>query len=85
MTNIGKAFGANDSPVIRVFINGYDSPSIIVELSVSPINLQRTQLSVRISIGRTSIIRYLLLSYIAFSPKTSSFISFGGQITNKRF
>ena len=85
MTNIGKAFGANDSPVIRVFINGYDSPSNIVELSVSPINLQRTQLSVRISIGRTSIIRYLLLSYIAFSPKTSSFISFGGQITNKRF
>jgi hypothetical protein len=26
-----------------------------------------------------------LISYIAFSPKTSSFLSFGGQITNKKF
>jgi len=47
--------------------------------------LQGTQLAIKISIGKTSVIKYVLVSYIAFSPNTSSFLSFGGQITDKKF
>jgi hypothetical protein len=84
-TKIQQTFGANDNPVVRVFLNGYQSESNIVQIQVSPSNLQGTTLSAKILLGPTSKIVGIWLSWIAFSPVTASFSAYGGSLGRNSF
>ena len=86
-TNILTPFGASDHPVIRVFINGYDldARSGALQISVSPTNLQDTKLTIKLTFGKLTIIRRAAVSWIAFSPTTSEFASYGGQISQNKY
>ena len=83
--NINAPFAAGESPVIRVFINGFDISSNTVQLSVSPTNLQGTKLTVKITVGAATGLRRVWLSWLAFSPSTASFGSYGGQVSQTRY
>ena len=72
-------------PVIRTFINGFDSVTPVLQLATAPTNLQGTTLTIGISVGPQSQVRTLWGSYIAFAPATASFASYGGQISKKSF
>jgi len=84
-TKIQQAFGTNDNPVVRVFLNGYQSESNTVQIQVSPSNLQGTTLSAKILLGPTSKIVGIWLSWIAFSPVTASFSAYGGSLGRNSF
>ncbi len=84
-TNIQQAFGASDNPVVRVFLNGYQAQSGVVQIAVSPSNLQGTSLSVKIMLGPTTQITGIWLSWIAFSPVTASFSAYGGSVGRSSF
>jgi hypothetical protein len=83
--NINAPFAPTDSPVIRVFINGFDISSNSVQLSVSPTNLQGTRLSIKITVGASTGLRRIWLSWFAFSPSTASFGSYGGQVSQSKY
>lgn len=83
--NIQQAFGTNDSPVIRAFLNGYQTQSNAVQISVSPSNLQGTTLSIKILLGPSTQIAGIWLSWIAFSPVTASFSAYGGSVGRNSF
>lgn len=78
-TSLKQAFGSNDRPVVRVFINGYMASSNGVQIAVSPNNLEGAQLSIKVMFGSTTNIKSVWLSYVAFSPSTASFAAFGGS------
>jgi hypothetical protein len=82
---ISKSFKNNDRPVIRAFINGYESQSEKVQIAVSPSNLQENKLTVKINIGPSSVIKKIWISYIAFSPVTATFNAYGGQFSKYNF
>ena len=84
-TTIQKAFAPSDSPVIRAFINGYMVGSNGVQVAVNPNNLEGTTLSIKIMLGPTTQISSIWLSYIAFSPVTSSFVAYGGSLMKSKF
>jgi hypothetical protein len=84
-TSIAAPFAASDSPVIRVFINGFDVSSNVVQLSVSPTNLQGNKLTIKITAGSTTGLRGIWLSWLAFSPSTASFGSYGGQVSQSKY
>ena len=84
-TNIQQAFGSNDSPVVRAFLNGYEATSQVVQISVNPSNLQGTTLSIRISLGKTTQVKSVWISWIAFSPVTASFTAYGGSLSRNGF
>lgn len=84
-TQIQKAFGAADKPVIRSFINGYMLKSNGIQIIVNPSNLQKTELSVKVNVGPTTRISSLWLSYVAFSPITASFAAYGGSLMKSKF
>ena len=50
-TSIKKAFKSDAQPVIRTFINGFDSTNAMLQLAIVPTNLQGTKLTVGISVG----------------------------------
>jgi len=56
-----------------------------LQVSVSPINLQNSKLTFRVTLGKTTIINSVALSWIAFSPSTASFASYGGQINQNQY
>lgn len=86
-TNTQKAFGANERPVIRVFLNGFtlNSKSGALQLSVSPTDLQATNLTIKVTMGSLTIIDSIALSWVAFSPTTASFVSYGGQVSQNKY
>ena len=84
-TTIKQAFANGASPVIRTFINGFDSVNAVLQLATAPTNLQGTTLTIGISVGPDSRVRTLWGSFIAFSPSTASFVSYGGQIKRQKF
>jgi len=84
-TNINAPFAQGDSPVIRVFINGFDFASNTLQISVSPTNLQGSRLTIRITTGATNALRGIWLSWLAFSPSTASFGSYGGQVSQTKY
>ena len=84
-TNIQQAFGATDNPVVRVFLNGYQAQSSVIQIAVSPSNLQGTSLSVKIQLGPTTQVTGIWLSWIAFSPTTVSFSAYGGSVGRSSF
>lgn len=84
-TQIHKAFGPNDKPVIRAFINGYMLKSNGIQIAVNPSNLQKTDLSIKVMVGPTTKISSLWLSYVAFSPITASFAAYGGSMMKSKF
>ena len=84
-TDLSQAFDKHQRPVIRTFINGYDLVSNTLQLATAPANLQGTKLTIGISLGAQTSIRRLWVSYIAFSPSTASFVSYGGQISQRKF
>lgn len=83
--NINAPFTAGDSPVIRVFINGFDVASNIAQISLSPINLQGTRLTIKISVGITTSLNRVWISWLAFSPTSVSFGSYGGQVAKSQY
>jgi hypothetical protein len=84
-TSINSPFASNDNPVIRVFINGYDVSSNTVQLSVTPTNLQSTKLTIKITVGAKTSLKRIWLSWLAFSPSTASFGSYGGQVSQSKY
>ena len=86
-TNLVQAFSSNQHPVIRVFLNGFnlDRRSGALQVSAAPTNLQGTQLTIKVTMGKKTLIDKICLSWIAFSPSTSSFVSYGGQISKSKF
>lgn len=84
-TNINTPFGQSDNPVIRVFINGFDVSSNSVQLSISPTNLQGTKLTVKLTVGASTAIRRIWISWLAFSPSSASFGSYGGQVSQTKY
>jgi hypothetical protein len=83
--NIISGFGKSDNPVIRVFINGFDVSSSTVQISVSPTNLEGTKLTIKITTGAATGLRSIWLSWLAFSPSTATFGSYGGQFSKSRY
>jgi hypothetical protein len=84
-TTIAAPFGQSDNPVIRVFINGFDVSSPSLQISVSPSNLQGSKLTVSVTVGSTTVLKRLWLSWLAFSPSSSSFGSYGGQYSQSKY
>ena len=86
-TNLKQAFGASERPVIRVFLNGFslNARSGALQLSVSPTDLQATNLSIKVTMGAITIIDRIALSWVAFSPSTASFVSYGGQVSQNKY
>lgn len=84
-TKIQQAFGSSDNPVVRVFLNGYQAQSNVVQVQVSPSNLEGTTLSIKILLGPSTRIAGVWLSWIAFSPVTASFSAYGGSLGRNSF
>ena len=82
-----QAFGAQQHPVIRVFLNGFnlDRRSGALQVSAAPTNLQGTKLTIKVTMGKKTLIDKICLSWIAFSPSTASFVSYGGQVSKSKF
>ena len=85
--NLQRAFAQNENPVIRVFLNGFtlEAKSGALQISVSPINLQNTTLTFKITLGKTTMINSVALSWVAFSPASANFASYGGQISQNQY
>jgi len=56
-----------------------------VQISVSPTNLEGTKLTIKITIGEATNLRRIWLSWLAFSPSTASFGSYGGQVSQNKY
>ena len=84
-TSISAPFTPSDSPVIRVFINGLDVSSSALQISVSPSNLQQLKLTISVTVGASTVLRRIWLSWLAFSPSSASFGSYGGQYSQSKF
>lgn len=56
-----------------------------MQISVSPTNLEGTKLTIKITIGAATNLRRIWLSWLAFSPSTASFGSYGGQVSQNRY
>jgi len=84
-TIIQQAFGPNDNPVIRTFLNGYQAQSTSVQVAVSPSNLQATTLSIKILLGPNTQINGIWLSWVAFSPVSATFSAYGGSVGRNSF
>lgn len=84
-TNIAQAFPQSASPVIRVFINGYDVASPGIVFSTSPTNLQGTKLTIKITLPNSTNLKRAWFSYLAFAPATTSFGSYGGSFSRQAF
>lgn len=82
---LAQPFPANSSPILRVFINGADFSGAALQISVAPTNLQNTQLTVRIQVGSATSLKRIWLSYLAFSPSTANFGSYGGILSQTNF
>lgn len=62
-----------------------DQKSAALQVSLSPTNLQATNLTIKVTMGRLTVINKICLSWIAFSPRESSFVSYGGQVSLNKF
>lgn len=80
---LSQGFAANQQPVIRVFLNGFnlDARSGALQISAAPTNLQGKNLTVKVTMGKRTLIDKICISWIAFSPSTASFVSYGGQVS----
>ena len=52
---------------------------------MSPTNLQGTKLTIKITVGANTNLKRIWLSWLAFSPATSSFGSYGGQVSQNKY
>ena len=86
-TNIVSPFSAGQKPVIRIFLNGFtlNKKSGALQVSAAPTNLQQTTLTIKITMGKLTVLDSVYLSWIAFSPSTSSFVSYGGQVSQNNY
>lgn len=83
--NIISPFSQSDNPILRVFINGFNVTSDNIQISVSPTNLQNTRLTIRITIGSSTKLNKIWLSWLAFSKVTTGFGVYGGQVSRSGF
>ena len=83
--SISRAFGPSDNPVVRVFINGYDISTPTLQLSVAPTNLPATKLTIKVTAGAQTNLKKIWLSWLAFSPVSATFGSYGGQISQNKY
>ena len=83
--SISRAFGPSDNPVVRVFINGYDISTPTLQLSVAPTNLQATKLTIKVTAGAQTNLKKIWLSWLAFSPVSATFGSYGGQVSQNQY
>ena len=56
-----------------------------MQISVSPTNLQGTDLTVKITVGSKTTLKHAWLSWLAFVPRGASFGSYGGQLAENNF
>ena len=84
---LSQAFAANQNPVIRVFLNGFNlaAGSGALQISVAPTNLQNTNITIKVTMGKMTIVDRVVLSWIAFAPASASFVSYGGQVSKNTF
>jgi hypothetical protein len=84
---LSSAFGASQNPVIRVFLNGFNlaAGSGALQISVAPTNLQNTNITIKVTMGKMTLVDRVVLSWIAFAPITASFVSYGGQVSKNSF
>lgn len=52
---------------------------------MSPSNLQGTKLSITVTVGSSTVLKRLWLSWLAFSPGSASFGSYGGQYSQSKY
>jgi len=86
-SSLSRAFGANEHPVIRVFLNGFnlDARSGALQISAAPTNLQGTNITIKVTMGKLTLVDRVVLSWIAFAPTAASFVSYGGQVSKNTF
>ena len=84
---LNNRFQNNAQVITRVFINGFDldQKSAALQVSLSPTNLLGTNLTIKATMGPMTVINRISLSWLAFSPATASFASYGGQISLNRY
>lgn len=51
----------------------------------NPSNLVGTSLTISVILGPKTVLKSLCISYIAFSPSTAPFVSFGGSLNKNKF
>ena len=85
VTAITRGFAPEEKPVVRTFISGCEATSDEVQVMASPVGLDGTQLAVGLTVGPRTKISGITISYIAFSPSTAPFISYGGSFSRNRF
>ena len=61
-------FGTQLNPVIRTFVSGYSVSSEVVQVMTNPTNLKGTDLTIRVTVGVTTTLTSVTISYVAFSP-----------------
>lgn len=84
-TSIAAPFAQGDTPVIRVFVNGFDVSSNTLQISANPSNLQGTKMTVTVLVGASTSLKRIWLSWLAFSPTSASFGSYGGQFSQSKY
>ena len=84
-TAINRPFKEEEKPVVRTFISGYEGTSDEVQIMVSPVGLEGTSLAIGLTVGPRTNITGITISYIAFSPSTAPFVSYGGSFSRNRF
>lgn len=62
-----------------------DSRSAALQISAAPTNLQGTNVTIKVTMGKMTLIDRAVISWIAFSPTTASFVSYGGQVSKSSF
>lgn len=83
--SLAQSFAQNDSPVIRIFLNGWNVAGNDIAISASPINLQTTKLTIKITVSNTTQLKSASFSYLAFAPNSASFGSYGGSLAQTSF
>lgn len=83
--NLRLNFGTQLNPVIRTFVSGYSVSSDVVQVMTNPTNLKGTNLTIRVTVGVTTTLTSVTISYVAFSPSNSPFASFGGSFNQRNF
>jgi len=70
-----------------VFLNGFtlNAKSGALQISAAPVDVQSTNLTIKVTMGKMTLIDSVCLSWIAFSPATASFVSYGGQVSQSKF
>lgn len=88
LTNVETPPNLNyDRAIIRAFINGFglNSGSTGIQIQVDGRSIQANGLTIVTLTGPRTDLKKLWFSYIAFSPSTAAFTSYGGTVADTSF